>query len=317
MSWSKGCFVKQKWRPSLALVIGGTLAVVLCIPLIGIGYFRLAGNILGWGETTWLLAWIAIASTSILAFLLWRLVLRPVWSLTHFARARLHGEHAQPPQHFGTPELHELGSAVAEMSAALQARANSLRAYADHVTHELKSPLTSLRGSAEMLQSAQDETTRTTLIENINRASLRMEQLLEQLQNHAKASQSVGQGQVLLSEVAETFEKARVDQDGQIPLAKQDAMTILQHLYQNALAHDAGCVTLRMDRNRLTITDDGAGIAAGDRDRVFDPFFTTRREAGGTGMGLNIVQTLLHARGAQIDLAATQKGSRFVITFPR
>ena len=42
----------KKWRPPLALVIGGTLAAVLCLPLIVIGYFKLAGNILGWGETT-------------------------------------------------------------------------------------------------------------------------------------------------------------------------------------------------------------------------------------------------------------------------
>ncbi|MEP1537906.1 MAG: HAMP domain-containing sensor histidine kinase [Paracoccaceae bacterium] len=306
----------QKWRPPLALVIGGTLAALLSVPLVGIGYFRLEGNILGWGETTWLLGWIVFAATSVLAFLLWRLVLRPIWSLTHYARARLHGEDAIPPTHFGTPELHALGTAVTEMSAALQARANSLRAYADHVTHELKSPLTSLRGSAEMLQTTDDANTRATLIDNINRASLRMEQLLEHLQAHAKASQSAGQGTCQLSDVAKNLNKCVVEIDGQIPLAEQDISTVLQHLHQNALAHGATSLSLTVEPGVLLVADNGTGIAAGDRDRVFDPFFTTRRDTGGTGMGLNIVQTLLQARGARIALKDVPAGTCFQITFP-
>ncbi|MEP2473343.1 MAG: HAMP domain-containing sensor histidine kinase [Paracoccaceae bacterium] len=306
----------QKWRPPLALVIGGTLAAVLSLPLIGIGYFRLAGNILGWGETTWLLGWIVFGAASVRAFLLWRLVLRPIWSLTHYAHARLHGEDAVPPAHFGTPELHALGTAVTEMSATLQARANSLRAYADHVTHELKSPLTSLRGSAEMLQTADDADTRAALIDNINRASLRMEQLLEHLQAHAKASQSAGQGVCQLSDVAKNLTNCSVETDGQIPLAEQDISTVLHHLHQNALAHGATNISLAVQPGVLLVADNGTGIAAGDRDRVFDPFFTTRRDTGGTGMGLNIVQTLLQARGARIGLKDVPIGTCFQITFP-
>ena len=88
--------IRQKWRPPLALVIGGTLAAVLCLPLLGIGYFKLAGNILGWGETAWLIFWMAVVATAILGYLLWRLVLRPVTALTAHANAVREGPQRCP-----------------------------------------------------------------------------------------------------------------------------------------------------------------------------------------------------------------------------
>jgi signal transduction histidine kinase len=65
----------------------------------------------------------------------------------------------------------------------------------------------------------------------------------------------------------------------------------------------------------LTIADDGAGISAGNRRHVFEPFFTTRRDSGGTGMGLTIVQGLLAAQGAVINLQDSPSGTSFRIDF--
>ncbi|NNL18356.1 MAG: HAMP domain-containing histidine kinase [Boseongicola sp.] len=65
----------------------------------------------------------------------------------------------------------------------------------------------------------------------------------------------------------------------------------------------------------LTVTDDGPGISSGNRDKCFEPFFTTRRDAGGTGMGLAIVQTLLLAHGGEITLEPSETGARFRIVF--
>ena len=108
--------VRQKWRPPLALVLGGTLAAVLCLPLVGIAYFKLAGNILGWAETAWMIFWMAVVATCVLGFLVWRLVLRPVYALTEHAKAVKAGARDAPvPRHYGTPELSELGQAVIEL----------------------------------------------------------------------------------------------------------------------------------------------------------------------------------------------------------
>lgn len=312
--------IKAKWRPPLAFVIGGTLAAVLCLPLIGIVWFRLAGNILGWGETGWLLFWMAVVSTAVLAFLLWRLVLRPVARLTTYARAVREGRSdATPPTHFGTPEFGALGASVIAMGDTLQSRAASLRAYADHVTHELKSPLTSLRGAAELLQSDLPARDQAQLIDTIEASAARMQALVTQLQRHAAASQSSGPGQTQLQALPAKVGDVQiiVAQDGTVPLSLSDLTVVIDQMAQNAAAHGATRLMLACRGQSLDIVDDGRGIGAGNAGRIFDPFFTTRRDAGGTGMGLTIVQTLLSAHGARITLDDQNAtgGAAFVISF--
>ena len=198
--------VNRKWRPPLALIVGGTLASVLGLPLVGIGYFKVAGNILGWGETAWMIAWMAIISTTILGFLLWRLVLRPVYALTAHARAMKAGRLDTPlPAHFGTPEFSDLGQSVIDMGETLHNRASGLRAYADHVTHELKSPLTAISGAAELLQNDISEADRTALANTIKEAAERMERLLSDMRAHAAAGMERVGGEADIAEVAATL----------------------------------------------------------------------------------------------------------------
>lgn len=304
--------IKQKWRPPLALVIGGTLAAVLCLPLLGIGYFRVAGDILGWGETAWLIGWIALIATIILGFLLWRLVLRPVYALTTHALAVKEGRRDAPlPPHFGTPEITALAQAVQDMGATLQDREAGLRAYSDHVTHELKSPLTSLIAAAELLDGA-DEEDRNKLVKTVRSSAQTMQSQLEALRRLASAREPVGPGPALLSEVVGRLQAdltIELKGDAVLPLDGDALMAVLGHLAQNAAAHGADRLVISGEGQSIVVRDDGAGIAAGNRNRVFDPFFTTRRGAGGTGMGLAIVRTMLQAAGGEIRLTTPDTGS--------
>lgn len=304
--------IVPKWRPPLWFVIAGTLAAVFSLPVLGIGYFRVAGGVLGWGETSWLIGWVAFVATAILAFLLWRLVLRPVQALTVYAKdVAGSATEVHPPVHFGTPEFSELGLAVGQMHRVLQARTDVLRSYADHVTHELKSPLTVISGAAELLRDPQlDASARTALLDRVAASTERMTALLEAQRALARAQEPMPAGVCLLSEVAEG---AKVTQDGEMPINAQAMRMIMAHLVTNARAHGAIHVWASVDGDTLTVSDDGRGISAGNRDRVFDPFFTTRRDAGGTGMGLAIVRRMLAAQGASIALAEGD-GATFVIT---
>lgn len=308
--------IVRKWRPPLALVVGGTLLGVFVLPFIGLVYLRLWGNILGWGETAWLIFWLAFAATLVLGLLLWRLVLRPVYALTEYAQAMRRGHEAEAPNHFGTPELGALGQAVMAMGDSLNSRAEGLRAYADHVTHELKSPLTAIHGAAELLAPGDGQ--QAVLTDTIKEASDRMEVLLADLARHAQATQSVGPGQAVVSDVVAggTWPlTVAVAQNGTVPLAPDDLAMILTQLARNAFENGAAQVTLVVAQDQLKVADDGPGISAGNRDRIFDPFFTTRRAAGGTGMGLSIVRSLVQARGGRIRLDAAQKGAVFIISF--
>ncbi|UWR22190.1 ATP-binding protein [Sulfitobacter sp. S190] len=312
--------VGSKWRPPLGLVVGGTLAGVFCLPLLGVGYFKLAGNLLNAAETTMLIFALALLCTAILGFLLWRLVLRPVYALTAHARAVRRGMRDAPvPDHFGTPEFRELGEAVGDMAATLHSRADSLQAYADHVTHELKSPLTAIAGAAELLQHDMPQNDRAQLAATVAEASARMERLLDDLRAHARAAQQADPAESVLGEAAQRVVQPGlaidVRQDGTVPLPAADLLLVLTQLAQNAVAHGADAMTVQYDGTVLRISDNGRGIAEGNRSRVFDPFFTTRRDTGGTGMGLSIVRTLLLARGGRIALADTDGGAAFEIRF--
>lgn len=304
--------VIAKWRPPLWFVIAGTLAAVFSLPILGIAYFRVAGGVLGWAETSWLIGVMAAIATAILAVLQWRLVLRPVHALTAFAKGVANGQaELEAPVHFGTPELSELGQAVGQMQTALQARTDVLRSYADHVTHELKSPLTVISGAAELLRDPQmAQADRIALLGRVEAAALRMTQLLEAQRELAHAQEPMPSGTCLLSDVASG---AQVMRDGVLPINGAAMRLVMAHLVANARAHGAECVLADFDGERLIVTDDGPGISAGNRDRVFDPFFTTRRDAGGTGMGLAIVRRMLAAQGARIELAEGA-GATFVIT---
>lgn len=310
--------IRRKWRPPLALILGGTLGAVFLVPLLGLVYLRLWGNVLGWGEAAWLIFWLALAATGVLAVLLWRLVLRPVRALTRYARAKQRGEDVQAPDHVGTPELGTLAASVMAMGDSLNSRAEGLRAYAGHVTHELKSPLTAIRGAAELLQGNPSDAERAALSGTISEAADRMQTLLDDLARHARAAESAGPGSARLTEAIATLEapvQVTVAGDAELPMAAEDIRTILTQLIGNAADHGATEVTLLATPDQLAITDNGPGISDGNRDRIFDPFFTTRREAGGTGMGLSIVRRLVEARGARIRLDESAGGATFVIAF--
>ncbi|GGX41449.1 hypothetical protein GCM10007385_06250 [Tateyamaria omphalii] len=308
----------KKWRPPLAFVLGGTLAAVLTLPILGIVNLRLWGNVMGWGEAAWLVAWIAIVATAVLAFLLWRLVLRPVWSLDRYAQEVRKGARPDAPTHLGTPEFMGLAASVMGMGDSLQSRADSLQAYADHVTHELKSPLTAIRGAAELLQAGAKGEDAKALNKTITDAAARMQNLLDDLVRHARAAASTGPGTVRVSDAVENLRAdvaLGVEADGVLPISADDLRTILTQLAGNAAAHGANRLSLRVSDAGLDVWDDGPGVSPGNRDRVFDPFFTTRREEGGTGMGLSIVRSLVQARGGQIALQESGEGARFLITF--
>lgn len=106
---------------------------------------------------------------------------------------------------------------------------------------------------------------------------------------------------------------------------------ILTNLVENALVHafegrDSGTISISATESAnvpesvvLLFSDDGVGMDRRTMARAFDPFFTTRAESGGTGLGLTIVrESVERALGGAIECESeVGKGTRFVITFPK
>ncbi|NSX54869.1 ATP-binding protein [Parasulfitobacter algicola] len=317
--------INEKWRPSLGLVLGATLTAVLCIPIIGLITLPYLTRDLGQSVGAILIVVITVVFTLFLGYVLTRVLLRPITTLADRAKALEAGnlDITEPLPHYGTQELRELGQAILDMANTLHDREASVRTYTNHVTHELKSPLTTLQGAAELLQEDLSPEERSQLADSMQQATRRMGALLEAMRELAAAREPLPDGTTTLDVIAPRLKQAFPAltlsiQGGTItlPLLSEGLVIVLTHLIQNAVQHGATSIQLTAsDSLILSIQDNGPGISPGNQTRIFDPFFTTRRGDGGTGMGLSIVVSLLNTRGAQIDHVQSPTGARFDIQF--
>lgn len=103
-------------------------------------------------------------------------------------------------------------------------------------------------------------------------------------------------------------------------MSSETALIVLSHLTDNAIRHNAKHVRLEAVGEdttvRMTVSNDGDPISEPNREKIFDAFFTTRRDTGGTGMGLAIVQAVMTSHGGWIRLLPSDKGVAFELQFP-
>lgn len=322
-----------KWRPALWMVLGGALLGTLALSFAGLIALRYLGPEIGFRRAATALALLILCATLGLGLLLARLLLRPVVALNdQAAMLRSNPQHELPAlQHFGTRELGALAHSITAMAQMLQQREAQVRSFTDHVTHELKTPVTVVRAAAELLSDGPLGPADQALVAQILGATRQMQTQLEALRRVTAARQPGHHGQTTLAALLPQLRQSHPDltliaQGTDLPILLGEAglRIVLDHLLGNAAQHTARTVTLAATRTasqtatqaRLTVTDDGPGISNGNRARIFDAFFTTRRDQGGTGMGLTIVANLLQAHGATIDLTPTETGASFTITFP-
>lgn len=94
----------------------------------------------------------------------------------------------------------------------------------------------------------------------------------------------------------------------------------LANLVQNAIAHSggAGAILVRVGTDRtISVTDEGEGIPAEARERIFEPFERLHRAGRGTGLGLNLVYSIMHYHGGSVVVSDSDSGgAKFVLRFP-
>lgn len=313
-----------KWRPSLGQVVGGGLLGTLGVSFVGLVALRLTGPLIGYRWAALLIAGAILAATLILGWLLVRLILRPVTALAGRA-ADLRADpmaRPEPLAHYGTRELRDLGEIMLDMAGRLQAREATIRSYTDHVTHEMKTPLSAVRAAVELLGEADLDAGDRKLVAAIAEAGAQMERQLAALRKAAAAREPEHRGtsrlDALVPQLRAAHPALRLEVSGgevDLPLAAEGLEIVLVQLLSNAAAAGARVVRLEAGAGWLVVADDGPGVSPGNRAHVFEPFFTTRRDSGGTGMGLTIAASLLAAHGASIRLIDSDGGAAFKIGF--
>ena len=223
-----------------------------------------------------------------------------------------------------------LGVAIAlvrrELRAAAEARAReherrlaSLGEMSAVLAHEIKNPLASLKGNAQLLAASVDERAKPKAARVVEEA-----QRLEQLTSDLLAFVRTGDISMVDVAVAELVRAAA----GETPIELQgearwslDASRLRQVLANLiANAHEAGppvTVAIRGgDALVIEVSDRGPGVPAADRERIFEPFFT--KKTRGTGLGLAIAKRIVEAHGGTIAIGDNPGGGAvFRITIPR
>jgi two-component system, OmpR family, sensor histidine kinase CreC len=278
-----------------------------------------------------------IAGTIIIGLVFSRTITRPMHELVGRAERIARGDRDafQPLAHYGTREFAQLSKSFLEMAEQLSRRSDYIATFSAHLTHELKSPLTSIKGAAELLlESLQGQTATLTRMEqknflsNILGDAERLDAMAQRLRELARAESAPQNERSELGSVVNglksRFPTRAIAASGclerSIGMSAEKALIVLSHLADNAIRHNAKHIRLEAANDdatiRMVVSNDGDPISEANRDRIFDAFFTTRRDTGGTGMGLAIVRAIMASHGGSIRLKPTEGGTAFELQFP-
>ncbi|MCK5212458.1 MAG: HAMP domain-containing histidine kinase, partial [Dehalococcoidia bacterium] len=277
------------------------------------------------------------------AALVARSLYRPVHRMTLAVAALAEGNYDQRVPEAGPTELRRLGAAFNDMAARVKLSQQRLRDFVADVSHELKSPLTSIGGFAQALLdgTAEDEATRTRAAEIIRDESRRVASQVDELLDLSR----VQSGQVVMSfQDISVFElvglcgellgvrakEMGVCLDLDVPLhlrimGDADRLErVVNNLIDNALKHSPRggriCIVARevgQECVELAVSDEGPGIPGDNLDLVFDRFYQGTGVRTGAGLGLAIAREIMHAHGGAIRAEnGLKKGAVFTMRLP-
>lgn len=307
-----------------------TVVVGLPLPSLGVAYFEehplteLEGTL---GVLATVLTTVAIATTVGGVLVGWwasRRLVRPLVDIAQVATEIAGGtlDRRLPDD----PDLHPLVTAFNEMVAALQARIERDARFASDVTHELRSPLTTIGASVELIESYRASlpgggtTALDTLRFEVDRFSSMVEDLLEIARLDAGAA-TLHFGELPIDELVR---QAVGRHHPEIPVVvsppdaqivargdKRRLERVVENLLENADTHAGGAVLVTVEARggvvRVSVEDAGPGIPPSERTRVFERFFrgqaSGRRGAmGGTGLGLALVDEHVRAHHGTVSI---------------
>lgn len=291
-------------------------------------------------QTLTILAWV-LAAASLAAFLLGGAIgryaghrlLRPLGELSYGARRITAGDLAARVPVDEDPDLSAISTAFNEMAEAVEDRIERERRFSGNVSHELRSPLTGILGTAELLESRKDdlpqreETLVSALVSQVRRFSATVLDLLE--------ISRIGGDQVIQSESIDVgsmvddiltsrgLSSSMRSGSARVVTDPRRFERIIGNLVENAERHGDGLRQITLERGpeafRLIVDDAGPGISDDLAAQIFEPFSrgdTTKKD--GAGLGLAIVREQIRLLGGEVSVQSSPEGgARFVVTLMR
>jgi two-component system sensor histidine kinase BaeS len=288
---------------------------------------------------------IALGIAALVAAYLARRMTQPLAAMETTARSIAGGDLSArvDETHVRDDELGSLANAINAMARDLDVARGHERAFLLSVSHDLRTPLTSIRGYAEAIADGTVEgmDARIRAANVISSESRRLERLVADLLDLARLDAhqfsfhpAPIDAQPVVTDTVEAFEPAAAEigvelavVDGPPVAMVADAQRLAQivaNLVENALKFASTRVSVGVrdvgEVVELHVDDDGPGIAPADLPHVFERLYTSRTAPGrtlGTGIGLAIVRELALAMGGDVRVEPVDSvGTRFLVTFP-
>jgi two-component system sensor histidine kinase BaeS len=286
------------------------------------------------------LLWSAAAGVvlaALLSLVVSRSIGRPIRRVADATRGIAAAEQHEPLPETGAVELADLARAFNEMAEQLRVSRESERAFLLSVSHELKTPLTAIRGWAEGLADGAFEPAEAA--RTIGVESHRLERLVHDLLDLARMKRSefsvrrepvdlldVAREAVARHEPAASEIGVELREEGEEQWVEADHDRLLQvasNLIENALRETPpqGSVVVSVRPGVLAVADTGPGIAEADQEHAFDRFYLYdkfgRDRPVGSGLGLAIVKQLATAMGGDVRVDSPPgAGATFVVELP-
>ena len=294
-----------------------------------------------WGPflDSFLIAGLAGAGlAALVSLVLARAISKPVMRVARASRAVAAGDAPEPIPVEGPAELATLATSFNQMRAELDAVREAERGFLLSVSHELKTPLTAIRGYVEAMSDGAVSPEESGCV--IEREATRLERLVRDLLDLGRLDQKTFTVQPAAIDLASAARHvvrryeplarefgvslATAPAAGAFAWADEDRVVqVLSNLVENALRVTpvAGTVTVAVEPSLVTVEDTGPGLEPEDVPHAFERFYLYRRRANdravGSGLGLAIVKELAEAMGGSVSVTSIPgAGTRFAIRLP-
>jgi two-component system sensor histidine kinase GlrK len=273
------------------------------------------------------------------------LIARPIGQIDGAIRRLGKGQFAVPVSVSGPQDLEQLGERLEWMRRELIDIDEQKNRFLRQVSHELKTPLTALREGAELLsEEAVGKLTpeQREIAEILRHNSVELQKLIEDLLSFGASQfrkvtvdlEPVDIGQVI-ERVAADQRLAMKSRSIGLDVAATDVLLsadaeklriVLDNLLSNAVKFSPESGRIRIGANidqgtlQIDVLDDGPGIPAAERSRIFDPFYqgsySGTGPVRGTGIGLSVVKEYVFAHGGSVEVVDRQRGAHFRVRLP-
>ena len=278
------------------------------------------------------IALLALLVAGLLGYLASRWITVPINRLTNYANGVREGKKTPLPK-LGRNEIGEMGHAFEGMREALEGK-RYVEQYIQNLTHEIKSPLSAIKGAAELLGEPMEDRQRQKFLANINNESRRIQQIVDRMLDLSSLESrnclsEIEKLQVLslVNTVVEGMQPVLMGKKINIQTAVPESLRVegdpfllhqaLQNLVTNAVdfSSEKSLILVSAEKDgdmiRLSVSDQGTGIAEYAQERIFEKFFSLQRPDTGkksTGLGLNFVRQVAMLHGGTIELKNRPEG---------